>query len=296
MKSHRLTPHCMPTPPTWPSYTGTSQYVGTSPSGRVMVFVDPTLGAPALQNARDLVNDGDRVMLANDALFGTSNSDSVEVIVFAMGGATDGTGGADHQSCDFTTGGAIEVCAAFGNSPLCSALLEAEVSECSMGGSLCGLSTGEALSRWCAEAVVPNVLDAFATAPTWSDDGMANWVDSIDPTDQNPDSTGCGMAFLSWLQSLGFSLSRIAETMVQGGDGVTLAVVYAGLSGQAASSAWSTFMSAVQALPNGVTSDDPFLGVSPAPGPTPSPTPAPGGPVLSLADAQAALAAGWPTP
>ena len=27
--------------PEWPSYQGTSQFVGTSPSGRVTVFVDP---------------------------------------------------------------------------------------------------------------------------------------------------------------------------------------------------------------------------------------------------------------
>jgi hypothetical protein len=55
-----------PTPPQWPTYTGTSQFVGTSPSGRVTVFVDPSLGDPALQNAHDLVSDADRVVVAND--------------------------------------------------------------------------------------------------------------------------------------------------------------------------------------------------------------------------------------
>ena len=49
-------------PPTWPSYTGSSQLVGTSPSGRVTVYVDPSLGAPALANARDLLQDADRVV------------------------------------------------------------------------------------------------------------------------------------------------------------------------------------------------------------------------------------------
>ncbi len=33
-----------PTAPQWPSFTGTSQIVGVSPSARVIVFVDPTLG------------------------------------------------------------------------------------------------------------------------------------------------------------------------------------------------------------------------------------------------------------
>ena len=30
-------------PPQWPSYTGNAQLVGTSPSGKVTVYVDPTL-------------------------------------------------------------------------------------------------------------------------------------------------------------------------------------------------------------------------------------------------------------
>ena len=204
------------TAPRWPSYTGTSQFVGTSPSGKVTVYVDPTLGPPGSQNAQDLVNDADRVVAANDALFGTTGG-PVSVIVFALGGATDGTGGADHMGCDYTTGAAIEVCASFGNSARVSALFEAELSECSMGGNLCGVSTGEALSRWCAAAISNNALADFATAPKWVQDGMPDYVNQTDPTDQNADSTGCGMAFLSWLMSQGHSLDTIAPTMVCAG-------------------------------------------------------------------------------
>ena len=82
-----------PPAPAWPSYEGTSRFVGVSPSGRVSVFVDPSLGPPGLQNAQDLLNDADRVVTANDSIFGTSGG-RVSVIVFALGGATDGTGGA----------------------------------------------------------------------------------------------------------------------------------------------------------------------------------------------------------
>lgn len=57
-----------PPAPQWPSYQGTSQFVGTSPGGRVTVYVDPTLGAAALKNAEDLVSDADRVANANDAV------------------------------------------------------------------------------------------------------------------------------------------------------------------------------------------------------------------------------------
>lgn len=246
-----------PVAPAWPSYTGTSQFVGTSPSGRVTVYVDPTLGPSGLQNAQDLLNDADRVVTANDAIFGTTGG-AVSVVVFALGGATDGTGGADHMGCDYITGAAIEVDASFGSSIRVSALFEAELSECSMNGNLCGLSTGEALSRWCAASVSNNALSDFATAPQWAQDGMPDFVDQTDPTDQNADSIGCGMAFLSWLMSKGYGLNQIAPAMVSLGDAGTLAQLYANLTSDAASNAWQNFQNAIQALPNGVTSDDPF--------------------------------------
>ena len=246
-----------PVAPAWPSYTGTSQFVGASPSGLVTVYVDPTLGAAGLQNAQDLVNDADRVVTANNQIFGTTGG-PVSVIVFAVGGATDGTGGADHLGCDYTTGDAIEVCAAFGNSPRVSALFEAELSECSMGGNLCGVSTGEALSRWCAAVIGNNALSDFATAPQWAQDGMPDYIDQTDPTDQDSDSIGAGMAFLSWLMSQSHSLNQIAPAMVALGAAGTLAQLYANLTGDVASNAWPDFQAAVQSLPNGVTSDDPF--------------------------------------
>jgi hypothetical protein len=230
----------------------------------VTVFVDPSLGAQAVQNAQDLVNDADRVVAANDVLFGTTGG-PVSVIVFALDNMTDGTGGADHMGCNYsqdpqTGGGAIEACASFGNSARVSALFEAELSECSMGGNLCGVSTGEALSRWCAAVIGNNVLADFASAPRWFNDGMPDWVNQTDPTDRNADSTGCGMAFLSWLMSIGQQLGQIAPAMVGLGDSGTFAQLYANLTNDAASNAWPNFKAAVQALPNGVTSDDPFGG------------------------------------
>jgi hypothetical protein len=249
--------------PQWPSYTGTSNYVGTSSSTQVAVYVDPSLGDPALQNAKDLVADADRVVTANNAIFGTP-SEAVDVIIFALGGMTDGTGGADHNACDYTSGGAIEVCASFGNSARVSALFEAEISECSMGGNLCGVSTGEALSRWCAAVVGNNALADFATAPAWAKKGMPDFVDKTDGTDQNEISTGCGMAFLSWLQKLGFSLNRIAPSMVKLGTAGTLAQLYASLTSSPQSDAWLKFNAAARALP-GITNDDPF-GTKTSPG------------------------------
>jgi len=240
----------------WPSFQGQAALVGTSPSGRVTIYVDPTLGQPGQQNALDLLTDADRVVRANDHLFGTS-AGSVNVIIFALGGATDGTGGADHMGCDYMTGNNIELCAAFGNSMRVSALFEAELSECNMGGNLCGLSTGEALSRWCAASVSNNALGDFATAPTWFGDGAADFVSTTDPTDTSADSTGCGMAFISWLLSKNISLDAIARGLVALGSGGTFAQLYGNLTGIDPNTAWTTFIGAVRSL-GGVTSDDPF--------------------------------------
>jgi hypothetical protein len=246
-----------PKTPKWPSFTGHSQLVGASPSGRVTVYYDPSLGGQALQNAKDLIADADRVVSANDKIFGTTGG-NVNVIIFALGGATDGTGGADHMACDYKTGENIEVCADFGQPPRVSALFEAELSECSMNGNLCGLSTGEALSRWCAAEISNNALSDFATAPDWASNGQPDFVNKTDPTDQNPISTGNGMAFISWLMSQGFTLSQIAPAMVSLGNSGTLAQLYAELTGKAASQAFPAFEAAIKALPGGVTSDDPF--------------------------------------
>jgi hypothetical protein len=250
-----------PVAPAWPSYKGTSQFVGTSPSGRVTVYVDPTLGQPGLQNAQDLVNDADRVATANDGIFGTTGG-PVSVIVFALNGATDGTGGADHMGCDYTVGAAIEACASFGNSARVSALFEAELSECSMNGNLCGLSTGESLSRWCAAVIGNNALSDFATAPQWVQDGEPDFVNTTDQTDQSADSTGCGMAFISWLISQGYGLEKIAPAMVNLGDAGTFAQLYANLTSGDPTTAFPNFQSAIAALANGVTNDDPFGGLA----------------------------------
>jgi hypothetical protein len=262
--------------PQWPTYTGVSTFVGTSPSGRATIYVDPTLGAPVLANGKGLLADADRVLVMNDQIFGTTGG-KVEVIIFAIGGATDGTGGADHNACTYADGGAIEVCAAFGTNGIVSALFEAELSECSMNNDLCGLSTGEALSRWCAETIAPGTLADFVSAPIWAEGGMQNFVDKTDPTDGNYDSIGCGMAFISWLMSMGHPLSKIAPAMVGSGDSGTLAGLYHILGVGTATDAWSAFQSAIAKLGGAaaIISDDPFMGAAPIPVPAPVPTPTP---------------------
>lgn len=252
----RATPGADPSGPAWPSYRGTAELVGESRS-RVTVYVDPTLSDQGRQNAQQLLAAADGVVRQNNAIFAIQGG-PVDVIVCALNGQTDGSGGADHDGCDFETGNAIEVDASFGSPDRVVGLFEAELSECAMNGRLCGLSTGEALSRWCAAVVSDNALADFATAPQWAADGMPDWVDRTAPTDTDADSTGCGMAFLSWLIATGHKLDEIAQAMVRLGDSGTLATLYAELTGQAADAAWPAFNTAIKGLPNGVTSDDPF--------------------------------------
>jgi hypothetical protein len=250
---------CMPVAPSWPTYIGESTYIGSSNSGRIHVFVDASLGTQANQNGIDLVNDSDRVVALNDSFFGT-NEGEVSVMIYAMNGLTDGTGGADHATCNYETGNAIEVCASFGSPLRVAGLLEAELSECNMGGNLCGVSTGEALSRWCANIVSNNALSDFATAPTWFQDGMPNFVDNIAQTDQDADSIGCGMAFISWLKYQGYEFPAIAQGMVTLGEGGLFCQLYQQLTGSNGALAWDKFQKDIQNLPYGVIIDDPFNG------------------------------------
>ena len=242
----------------WPSFRGKAKLLGRTPDGRVTVYTRAQPGSGTLQNAVDLLADAPRIVAANDAIFGTK-SGKVNVIVFNLGGSVNGGGGADHMACNYKAGQNIEVDADVGDSAFVGALFEAELSECSMNGRLCGLSTGEGLSRWCAMETSNNaILPEYLSAPVWFKDGAANWVDQTDRSDRNYDSTGCTMANLSWLQFLGHPLSKIAQAMVKLGDGGTLAALYAALTGDAASNAWPKFKAAVSGISGGVVNDDPF--------------------------------------
>ena len=247
----------------WPTFTGVAKEFGVTPDGRVTVFTKEKAAKNTLQNAADLLADAPRIVAANDTLFGTKSL-PVNVLVFNLGGSIHGLGGADHMACNFATGQNIEVDADWGDSAFVGALFEAELCECSMNylntsGRLCGLSTGEGLSRWCAMATSNNaILPQFLSAPVWAKAGFPNWVDRAAPTDQDYNSTGCTMAFLSWMQ-INYALSSLAQTMVRLGDSGTLAMLYAAMTGDVAANAWPKFMAAVKALPApGVVNDDPF--------------------------------------
>jgi hypothetical protein len=133
-----------------------------------------------------------------------------------------------------------------------------------MGGALCGVSTGEALSRWCAASVGDNALSDFATAPYWFSHGAPDFVNRVDPTDGDAASTGCGMAFISWLLSRNIALAAVAQALVALGAGGTFADLYGQLTHADPKGAWPAFMAAVHGLSGGVTSDDPFAAMGAA--------------------------------
>lgn len=80
--------------------------------------------------------------------------------------------------------------------------------------------------------------------------------------DQNADSTGCGMAFISWFPSQGITLNQIAQGLVALTAKGTFAQLYANLTSQTAGNAWPAFQAAIQNLANGVSNDDPFGGAA----------------------------------
>jgi hypothetical protein len=75
----------------------------------------------------------------------------------------------------------------------------------------------------------------------WAQDGKPDYVNDTDSTDQNPDSIGRGMAFLSWLISQNYTLDIVAQGLVTLGAGGTLADLYAIFSGNSAANAWPVF-------------------------------------------------------
>lgn len=240
----------------WPTFTGTANFVGTSPAAGVSVYYDAALGSTGLTAAQGLLGDVDRVAAINNKIFGLSKYQSCNVIVFSLNGNTDGTGGADHLGCDFSTGGNIEVDLDIGSTSRQSALFEAEYSECCMHGDLCGYSTGEALSRWCAMITSDNALKDFKTAPNWSAQHAPDYVSNFELTDRDPVATGCGMVFISWMLSLGYSFPVIAQSLVQYGGMINengaFAGLYSRLTGDSEVNAYPKFINACRALPGGI--------------------------------------------
>ena len=226
--------------------------------GNVTVYYDPALGTPGSSLATHMLNVVTAPYDDMQNFFGISGA-AVDVIIAPLSGNNDGSGGAYHYGCDFTTGGQTYLDATFANTAvdplnLEVALYVAELSECFMGpqrgGWDCGFSNGEGLSRFCAEQETPaGTLSAFVTGPAWAQAGFPDWVTQTEQTDQDAVSTGCSIVYIYWMRSLGYTIPQIVQAA-----GTTLSANYQALTGQ--NSAYQDLLAAVSGL--SVTSDNPF--------------------------------------
>jgi hypothetical protein len=231
-------------------------------SGNVTVYYDPALGAEGLNLAKSLLGSVNGPYQDMQGFFGIAGG-AVGVVIAPLSGKNDGSGGAYHNGCNFSSGGILYLDATFANSMVNPLNLEiglyvAELSESFMGpekrGWNCGYSNGEALSRFCAEQeTAPGTLDAFATGPAWDRAGRPDWIDVTEHTDQDPVSIGCGVVYLYWLRSLGFPTPRIVQA-----DSATLSANYNALTGK--TTAYSDLLAALAGVT--INSDDPFASSS----------------------------------
>jgi hypothetical protein len=268
------------------------QLVGAAPDGNVTVYYDPMLALPAATLARQVLDSAAQTYASSQAFFNVPGQ-PVSVIFAALNGATDGSGGAYHYGCDFITGADLYCDVAYGNPQLSTGLVVAELTECFMGaqnkGWGCGASNGEALSRVLAELLSGGpggALAAFASGPAWDQAGRPDWIDATEPTDQDLVSIGCGVVYLYWMISRGYTAAQVTQAGCPAG---TLASNYSALAGSP--SAWADFMAAVNALPGGITSDNPW-GSAPPPAPPPPPC-SPSDVVIDPVNKTVSLPSGW---
>jgi hypothetical protein len=227
-------------------------------SGLVTVSYDPLLGASGLSLAQNLLKVVAAPYQQMMSVFGITGG-PVTVIVAPLSGKNDGSGGAYHYGCDFTSGGVLYLDATFANTTANPLDLEvslyiAELSECCMGaqgrGWGCGSSNGEGLSRFLAENSAPSAFPSWGvTGPSWASAGYPDWVTKTEGTDRDYVSTGCSIVYIYWMRSLGYTVSQIVQA-----GGATLAANYQTLTGK--TTALADLLAAVKPL--GVKSDNPF--------------------------------------
>jgi|SRR5579863_577303 len=227
-------------------------------TGNVAVSYDAALGAPGLSIAQQLLTNAGKPYNDMQTLLSTTGG-AVQVVIAPLSTTNDGSGGAYHYGCDFTSGNVLYLDACFAATvvdplSLQIALYVAELSECFMGaqnrGWNCGYSNGEGLSRFCAEAETSmQTLQQYYTGPSWAQAGFPDWVSKTEQTDGDAISTGCAIVYLYWMQSLGYTAAQLA-----GAGGATLADNYKTLTGK--STAYQDLLAAVSNLT--VTTDNPF--------------------------------------
>jgi chitodextrinase len=228
--------------------------------GNITVYYDPALGAQGQALATQMLGAVAGPYNDMQIFFGIAGG-AVSVVIAPLSGNNNGSGGAYHYGCDFTSGGVLYLDPTFASTTvnplnLEVALYVAELSEAFMGaqnrGWGCGFSNGEALSRFLAEQETPDgTLNAFVTGPAWDQAHRPNWINTTEQTDRDSLSTGCGIVYLYWLRTLGFTIPQIVQA-----GGATLAANYQTLTGK--TTAFQDLLAGLTGY--AVTSDNPFDG------------------------------------
>lgn len=223
------------------------------------VYYDPSPKYQAAGLAQEILKRAPRTFADCQAFFAIQGQ-PVNVILAPVRGATDGSGGGYHNGCDFTSGGDLYCDIAIDDPDLTNGIVIAELTECFMGvqgkGWLCNCSNGEALSRFLAGMLTGGAdgpMAQFKTGPKWDQHGRPNYIDNTDLSDQNDDSIGCGMVYLYWMLSKGYTAFQITQA---GCPDNKLASNYQALTGSA--NAWTDFSNAVSGLGGSITSDNPW--------------------------------------
>jgi hypothetical protein len=230
-------------------------------TAHVKVYIDQTLeSTQATTLANVLLGRVEGAYLQNAGYFDPQlQQKPVDLVIAKLSAGSDGTGGAYHWGCDLTTGGTLYCDADFSDPVTTLGLFIAELDEAFQGDSSnpnqgwgCGYSNGEAHSRvaaFLASGGPRGSLAPYTTGPSWDQAGRPDWVTTTELTDRNPVSTGCGMIFIDWLFSLGYSFSQITQAAAD-----TLAGVYQELT--ETTTAWEDFVAALATVQ--IDDDDPF--------------------------------------
>ena len=105
-----------------------TRLVGTSSDGNVTVLYDPALGQSGADLADHIFASAGTTYSDSQAFFNVAGL-PVNVIIAAISGATDGSGGAYHYGCNFNPGSDLYCDVAFGNPNLTNGLVVAELTE-----------------------------------------------------------------------------------------------------------------------------------------------------------------------
>jgi hypothetical protein len=234
---------------------------GSTPNS--VVFYETSLGSVGSDIARAVSSrfEGDFARLTD--FFGvTALPKPLNIIIAAIGGIKDGSGGAYHYACDaediyvdvkiepsldpdrtnfFVVTQAVDVFGALQNK-----------------GWDCGASNGTALKRVLATELYPKEIDGFTTAAAWLDSPLRpDFVNANNQTDADPVATGCAVLFLNYMHT---QLKIPWDKIVQAG-GPTPGQTYANLGlGNDGFVKFKRLMDTHFPIgkPSGVTTDNPF--------------------------------------